>query len=234
MISVIMPTMWLGSYYDSMLPAFNEHPLVGEIIIIDNDTEVTDPRILALSKVKHYPQKENIYVNPAWNLGAKLATYDKLCLYSDDVKINTNILNTIYDSINPNNGMLGLKKECLYETMHFMDEAKNAKLYEINDLGDNPGYAACFFIHKESYYEIPEDLKIYWGDVYLFFKNKIAGKQNYGIGNMIALTLMSTTSSMPEFNPTLFKDTQIFEEKYAAELLVQMQQNAEDGTWKIT
>jgi len=234
MISIIMPTMWIGSYYDSMLPAFNEHPLVGEIIVIDNDTEATDSNILALSKVKHYPQSENIYVNPAWNLGAKLATYDKLCLYSDDVKISTNILESIYDSINPNNGMLGLKHECVYENVYFIDESKKAKLYEINDPNGNPAYGACFFIHKENYHEIPESLKIYWGDTYLFFKNKIARKQNYEIGDIMALTLMSTTSSMPEFNPVLNNDTKIFEEQIAGGLLIKMQQNSEDKTWKIT
>lgn len=198
MISVIMPTMWVGPYYDTMLHAFNEHPLVGEIIIIDNDPEISDPTVLALSKVKHFPQPQNIYVNPAWNLGAKLAQYDKLCLYSDDVKFNVAILDRIHDYIDAKYGLMGFKADCVWETTHIMyDDGKKASL----SITDKPNsvYATCLFVHKDSYHEIPEELKIYWGDTYLFYKNRHEGKPNLEMGDVQVLTLLSTTSSMEEF-----------------------------------
>ena len=85
MISIIMPTLWKGEHYKKMLPQLDSHPLVGEIIVVDNDTTSTDQQIFNLKKLKYLPQKENVYVNPAWNLAVLEATCDSICLYSDDV-----------------------------------------------------------------------------------------------------------------------------------------------------
>ena len=64
MISIIMPTLWKGEHYKKMLPQLDSHPLVGEIIVVDNDTTSTDQQIFNLKKLKYLPQKENVYVNP--------------------------------------------------------------------------------------------------------------------------------------------------------------------------
>lgn len=222
MISVIMPTIWLGPYYASMLPKFNDHPIVGEIIIIDNDVKKINQEIVNLSKVRYVPQKENIYVNPAWNLGAKLAKFDKLCFYSDDVKFDISILDTIAEQITTSNGLFGFHKHVI-----------NLKDVEIDDDGNfwncttlgpirysseitynkdiifceieamHPKYAICFFAHKQSYYDIPEELKIFYGDSYLFYKNRIEGKANYEIQGADVLTFMGSSSST--FDPnTIF------------------------------
>jgi hypothetical protein len=73
--SVIIPTLWkcnLENFYKTML-IFCGEPQIKEIILIDNDItfkQTIKSNILNLSpKIKYYPQDENIYVNPAWNLG---------------------------------------------------------------------------------------------------------------------------------------------------------------------
>lgn len=236
MISVIMPTMWIGSYYNEMLKQFNDHPLVGEIIIIDNDPDISDPSVLALSKVKHYPQSQNIYVNPAWNLGAKLAQYDKLCLYSDDVKFGMGIIDRIEEYITPQFGLIGFKGECVWETTHILyDDGKKAMLNVTNQ--PNSVYATCLFVNKGSYHEIPEDLKIYWGDTYLFYKNRHEGKHNLEIDKVQVLTLLSTTSSMEEFKPITTVEKEL-SKKYLEPLGFDMPPDViiDVGaqTWKIT
>lgn len=224
MISVIMPTMWVGAHYHTMLNAFNDHPSVGEIIIIDNDTSKTDQSILQLSKAKHFPQQQNIYVNPAWNLGAKLAQYDQLCFYSDDGLFNVSILEKMTGAITTSSGLFGIGVDCylIYEPYitSLVDDGNSMQLIPIDTFAENPGYGTCLFIHKENYHEIPDKLKIYWGDTYLFYKNRINGKQNYEICDIQVLTKVATTSSNPQFKQILRDDTYTFEIEIASKLRV--------------
>jgi len=224
MISVIMPTMWFGEHYKAMLSAFNNHPQVGEIIIIDNYTNNTDQSVLQLSKVKYFPQQQNIYVNPAWNLGAKLAQYDQLCFYSDDGLFNVSILEKMAEAVTTSNGLFGISVDCyLFYDPYIKDLVDNGDSIQLNPIdtfAENPGYGTCLFIHKENYHEIPDKLKIYWGDTYLFFKNRINGKQNYEICDIQVLTKVATTSSNPQFKQILHDDTYTFEIEIASELRI--------------
>ena len=45
MISVIVPTMWKAPHLMKMLPLLENHSLIGEVIIIDNDTSKTNADI---------------------------------------------------------------------------------------------------------------------------------------------------------------------------------------------
>ena len=54
MISVIIPTMWKAEHLKRMLPMLDAHPLIGEIILIDNDRLKTDHELLKkISKLVH-------------------------------------------------------------------------------------------------------------------------------------------------------------------------------------
>lgn len=185
MISVIIPTMWKPAHIMHMLPILQEHDLIGEIIIIDNDTSKTNNDIHQYSKVVHLPQKENIYVNPAWNLGYKVSKFDKLCFLNDDVIFNTNCIEYLYDKINENNGLIGFSEMsyCGFSPEIF-DSIKNTGLgdavyLEELNIYDNPEmsgmphtyYGCCFFLHKKRFFEIPSEFKIYFGDLFLYLLN---------------------------------------------------------------
>ena len=75
MYSVVALTMWKCNRFQQTLRELSKHPLVGEIILIDNTSN--DLKI-ELPKLVHILEGKNTYVNPAWNKGAELATYDKL------------------------------------------------------------------------------------------------------------------------------------------------------------
>ena len=83
--SVIIPTMWKSDLILEMLPIYEKTKRIKEVIIIDNDTDKT-PDFRPYKKVLHVPQSQNIFVNPAWNLGVALANHE-IILANDDIRI---------------------------------------------------------------------------------------------------------------------------------------------------
>ena len=193
MISVIMPTMWVGQRYKEMLPVFESHPLIGEVILIDNDTSKTDKDVFAYSKLVYVPQKENIYVNPAWNLGANIAKYDILCFANDDIEVDLGFLDKVLEYITPEFGMLGLGSGSIVHTQKPL-EVGGSTITPIDTL--IPYYATFFFIHSKSYCTIPEEMKIYYGDTYLFEKNKKFNRKNHQLVDGRAITYLGTSSRL--------------------------------------
>ena len=80
MISIIVPAVWGYDPFCNFLLDLVELTVIGEIIIINNNVDKTPKHdVLSHQKVHVYNQKENILVNPAWNLGVSLAKNDKIC-----------------------------------------------------------------------------------------------------------------------------------------------------------
>ena len=209
MISIVMPTMWRPEekHYRRMLPMFNDHPLIGEIIIIDNDISRTEQDIINLSKVVYLPQEKNIFTHPSWNLGVKIAKYDKILLHNDDCLANINSLGAIYEQITPDKGIIGYSKlsYCTYSIDQFDLMCQNGFGDDIEFETLNPGdypqtsgmphvsYGCMMYMHKESFYDTPEELKIYYGDLFIYLMNLKNGKANYQIENGFVMTQMSAT-----------------------------------------
>jgi len=199
MISVIMPTLWRGEYHKRMLPIFNDHPLIGEIIIIDNAPHKTDQEIFKLEKVRYFAQTKNLYVNPSWNLGVELSNFDILCLYSDDVLFDPKCIEEAAKVCTPRGGIAGFAIETISEShqeLDFLAPWEEMKITASNSM--HYRFGICMFMHKQSYYKIPEQLKIYYGDAYLFDQNVIDGKTNFKIEGCPVITKMRTTSKSKE------------------------------------
>ena len=207
-----MPTIWVGQRYKEMLPAFEVNSLFGEVILIDNDTTKTDKDVFKYSKLVYLPQKENIYVNPAWNLGVKNAKYDVLCFANDDIAIDLSFLDEALKYVKPEYGMLGLGEKTIRST------SQTLLLSDMTDIGgstiaptkgQDSHYATFFFIHKDSYFEIPEDLKVYYGDTYNFNMNKHHNKQNHQLIDGKAVSMLRTTSRL--FRDVITNDRAAYE-----------------------
>lgn len=183
--------MWKYPPFLELLECLVELPCIGEVIIINNDV-LSTPSHSALShhKVRMRNFIENRYVNPAWNLGANLAENDILCFLNDDVTVDLKLfikVNTFfkhYDS----NGIVGIRYK-------FSDEEyiTTGDIQIVNE-PLQAGWATCFFISKKNWIPIPEELKIYWGDMWQLycqvFKN---GNKMWSIRNCFAYTPMHTT-----------------------------------------
>lgn len=223
MISIIMPTLWIGEYYKKMLPILNDHKLIHEIIVIDNDPSSADQEILKLNKIRHFPQKENIYVNPAWNLGVDESTQDVICLYSDDVLFDINCLEMVYEKCKPENGMVGFSLEAISEKSDNIEFIKSHfSSWEETNISPTQTmhyrFGICMFMHKNAYYRIPNEYKIYYGDTHLFDQNVLNGKQNFKINSCAVATKMKTSTK--NFNDIVESDKKYFQEKSPVDALI--------------
>jgi hypothetical protein len=230
MISVIIPTMWKPPHLSLMLPILNDHPLIGEIIIIDNDRSKTDHELLKkINKLVYWSFAEgNIFVNPAWNWGAKVAKYDKLFILNDDCMINLQELDKIYDAITPEIGMLGFSKlsYCTYTLDSYETLANSGfgldleiKIIDPREYPQTSGmphafYGSAYFIHKSNYIPIPEEFKIYYGDLFLYVSFLKRNIHNYIIENGLVMTYTSTTVSTIA-KELIQKESSILKEKFA-------------------
>jgi hypothetical protein len=162
--SIVIPTMWRSDCIDTMLPIYENSPFVGEIIVIDNDTQRT-PTFKNFTKIVYLPQKENIYVNPAWNLGASLARYE-IILANDDILFNDNQFNKILNIISKSDyDIIGLSL------------SNDKKGLRLENLFDNPcpyqNYGSFMYIKKYVY--IPENFLVYAGDDIQYLNSKKRG-----------------------------------------------------------
>jgi len=170
MYSVIALTMWKCDRFQQTLRELSKHPLIGEIILIDNTAN--DLKI-ELPKLIHILERKNTYINPAWNKGVSLAKYDKLLVLNDDLWFDWNILDILESHITEEVGMIGMAEE------NFDNPQNEFGLEPIYHR--NGGFACAFFIHKHNWIYIPNEMKLWGGDDWLFVKNKNNGKQNYKI-----------------------------------------------------
>ena len=66
-ISVIIPTLWApgGSYVLKLVRKLSRHNQIGEIILIDNNPSAAPEIPQDNPKLRHLPQRQNLYVNPS-------------------------------------------------------------------------------------------------------------------------------------------------------------------------
>lgn len=198
MLSVIVPTMWKHEPFLDYLEGVLEQESVGEVIIINNDVVATpDSELLSHKKIRMHNCEKNIYVAPAWNLGAEMAHYDKLCFLSDDIEVDLNVFNKTDAFLKPDIGMVGLLVEYpgddSYEKF-LTDGSINYVAMNGPHNSSKPnivGIGTLFFVNKSDYTAIPK-VKIFHGEVMLWKRIETA-KTNYMITNCESLVSWHTT-----------------------------------------
>jgi hypothetical protein len=180
MISIIIPTLWNSDNILKIIDSFMSYDLKGssEIIIIDNsNSNYVSPDE---TYVKVYKMDNNIFVNPAWNLGVELSKNNHICLLNDDIFIDIHTLLDNFKSLvfDPNleYGMIAVNPE----RFKFFKSANNPTdkftLKRITQRGN--GFGMMMILQKQNYEIIPEDFKIYFGDDILWYINKDIFKRN--------------------------------------------------------
>lgn len=154
--SIIIPTIWKSEYTMELLERYSKSDYVGEIILIDN----APTKDIIIEKVIHIKEDTNTYVNPAWNKGVKLSTYDNITISNDDILFNVDEYFNYITQLNPfvDYGYIGSHSE-------------NYKLTETTDPRIEPytnenelGWGCLFSFHKSKWKDIPNELKIWYGD----------------------------------------------------------------------
>ena len=73
-LSVIIPTLQKNlDFLNQLINSLINDEAVGEIIVIDNSTKGFEYQN---EKVRVIVPKQNLFVNPSWNLGTREAKYD--------------------------------------------------------------------------------------------------------------------------------------------------------------
>ena len=193
MYSVIIPTMWKCDRFQQTLRELSEHELVGEIILIDNTPN--DLKI-ELPKLNHILEGKNTYVTAPWNKGAKMAKYDKLLILNDDIFMDLNILDILHPYITEQIGLIGLD-EIEYNT----EPIKEFGLEPIERR--NGGWGCAIFVHKENYSPIPEEMKLWGQDDWLFVKARNRRKQNYKLVGCRINGELSVTNDILDTDPKI-------------------------------
>jgi glycosyltransferase involved in cell wall biosynthesis len=162
--TVIIPTIWKTDNIYDIVDNLIACSQVSEIIVIDNDY---DSRRKSLHPfVTHVINDENVFVNAAWNQGVKLAKYDYICLLNDDIYASVITLKDLFSKFDKSDGLVGVHESC-YTNTHLGD------LMFFDHKEVTYGFGCLMMFHKDNYYEIPETLKIAYGDNWLIEHNLI-------------------------------------------------------------
>jgi hypothetical protein len=186
MFSIVIPTLWKSFRIHKLLSNLIECDNVGEIILIDNSSEFFN-YYESLDKVKLIQPPENLYVNPSWNLGVKLAKNDCIALLNDDINFSSTIFETINEDILKQAGIIGMGQGN-YE----LKDIQNEPYLQPWKPGINDGGWGCFImLHKTYWVDIPDEIKIWYGDNFIKDVNP-ASKST--LRNFSVESEMSTTS----------------------------------------
>ena len=201
--SVIIPTLWKSNRLHKLLFDLIKCDYVDEIILIDNAGKFFE-YYEALDKVKLVQVEENIYVNPAWNLGIKIAKNDLIALVNDDINFDTNIFGVIDENILNQFGIIGMGEGNYKEKM---DETKGPYL-DVWQPGVNDwGWGCMILLNKKNWIDIPDNIKIWYGDNII---KDVNPSPKACLRNFKVETEMSTTSDEKEWDEVKKKDYENF------------------------
>lgn len=190
MISVIIPTMWRSPHVIDLLTQLDKVDSVGEVILIDNQSSVAQDTSF-LKKVVHIKNETNNYVSPSWNQGYNLSQYEHLCFLNDDIIIPDNVFALVDGFLSPRIGLVGLLSdvyESIVSDVSRLGRAEGIRLSLCTNR--NFGYGCCIFMHASNYKEIPDQLKIQYGDDFLFYS---CTKNNFVIDGFSIVGKLSGT-----------------------------------------
>jgi hypothetical protein len=191
--SVIIPTLWKSNRIGKLLFDLIKCEFVDEIILIDNGGKFFE-YYEGLNKVKLVQVEENIYVNPAWNLGVKLAKNNNIAILNDDINFDPNIFELITEDILSQFGIIGMGEGNYKESIN----QEIGPCIDVWHPGINDWGWGCFImLHKKYWIDIPENIKIWYGDNFI----KDINPAPKGIlRNFKVETEMSTTSDEKEWD----------------------------------
>jgi hypothetical protein len=190
--TLVIPTLWKSNRFLDMLSLYLQSDSVGEIIIIDNSKEYFNHFSEVPHKITLIQPQENIYVNPAWNLGIGISKFDNICILNDDVSFDIRIFDLFLKDDVLKNGIIGLS-----QTSYELTEDGEIVLDPWSPGKNDWGWGCMIFLKKNMWIEIPNDIKIWYGDNFIKDRNPTP---KWILRGLKVQTEMSTTSDLTEFD----------------------------------
>lgn len=215
-LSVIIPTLQKNTQLlFNLLDNLNQDECVDEIIVIDNSLKGIDYNS---EKIKVITPKENLYVNPSWNLGVKEAKNELVAILNDDITLPENFCSDVADKITPEMGCVGGHYNFVKETkeVSHIPSKTEVKLQKID--GRCLCWGIMIFIRKENFTEIPDEIKIYYGDDWIVHNCKKRHLGIYAICNQEIYHWGSLSGGEMKENPFYLNDKKYYK-KYTNNFL---------------
>ena len=156
--TVVIPTLQLSPLLPELIRTYDAHPLVGEILVVNN---ASTPLGIEAGKLRVLDQGGNIFVNPAWNLGAREARCELLAISNDDIAIDADLIDRAAARLDA--GGVGIIGGDLRPDGPPTGRPRFTRAYRRPE-----GFGVLMFMATTSYAPIPDELKIWQGDDYLF------------------------------------------------------------------
>lgn len=212
MISFIIPTIYKAPQLIQLLRDLDVHPLVSEILVIEDCPTTGLLNNLYFNKLNIIPFQEKKYCNGSWNLGVSLVKTHYYALCNDDVLFPTSIIDDVlhFYKTRPKSGFIGMHKTqfdtlCISNVYGFV---KREVWYM------DGGWGSLIFNHKDNDIIIPKDLKQWCGDTYFLYYSKYPCYNYFGEKFYTSDKDHSTSTDNELVNTVCVQDCKIFEEKY--------------------
>lgn len=160
-VSVVIPTLWRSKWTPQLVENLLGWDRLLELIVIDNNP-ADRPARFPVEACKVLCYGDNIFVNPAWNEGAKKARGRYLIICNDDILFEPASIDALFEKINAST-VFGL---------HSRSFEYSGPLLTGDDFYVGFGWGCLMVMHTKSYPFIPNDLKIFRGDDWIAFAHK--------------------------------------------------------------
>lgn len=207
-VSVVIPTLQKNKdLLHKLVESLEEDNSVSEIIVIDNSLQGLS---FSTEKLKLITPEQNLFVNPSWNLGVKIAKNEIVALLNDDIIIPTNFCHDVISQMNPEMGIVGMNGDKIEAITDIDKQPVNENIYLEPASYMDHYYGVAMFFYKSSYNIIPNEIKIVYGDSWIFTFCKRQKKQNQRICGCTIFHFGSLTSGLESFNPIAKSDSKIY------------------------
>lgn len=203
-VTVIIPTLQRSDRLDAAVQSFIRDPLVAEIIVINN---APTPLAWDSPAVRVLQQETNIFVNPAWNLGAREARSEFLLFANDDAIMDPRALAHAVQRLRRGAGIVFACSHCYGRRW-----PGPITLTPAFDRDHHPHMGVWFAMARDAYTPIPEDVKIWYGDDWLFYRQH--GRKNYAMHGARFITDMSSTVKEFHGSPVIERDIELYVSRY--------------------
>lgn len=155
--SLIIPTIWASKIIKESINDYQNSSYIEEIIIIDNNPKHQERVLFNDRKTTQIAEENNIYVNPAWNKGVAMSRSNYLIFANDDIHIHDidSLLQKMED-LNWDLAGINLKNSNIRSGIEYRRLVNGERRRE--------GFGCFFLMKKSSYVQIPESIKIWYGD----------------------------------------------------------------------
>lgn len=187
--TVVIPTLQRAPELEETTLRCAAHPLVEEVLVINNHTS---PLPFAHPRLRVLQQEQNIFVNPAWNLGAREARGDLLAIVNDDVLFEDEALTHAARILR--RGLFGIVGPDL-STFHD-DGSRRISHRLARHNAPTRLFGTFMCLRTRDYVPVPDELKIWGGDDWLIANQR---RPPAALIRTPFRTDMSTTTRAEEF-----------------------------------